>query len=146
MDDQVLNHTDVFQRDIVIDETPRVSEVSEFARLLERLRHERGWSKADLAKRSALDPSSITRFEQGNRNPDRETVLQLAEAMALPMVERDRLLAASGYRSEIWDEPLLVELSHILADDDVPADAREKVRAVLQMAIAYGRIQRFEAQ
>ena len=143
MDDQVLNHTDVFQRDIVIDETPRVSE---FARLLERLRHERGWSKADLAKRSALDPSSITRFEQGNRNPDRETVLQLAEAMALPMVERDRLLAASGYRSEIWDEPLLVELSHILADDDVPADAREKVRAVLQMAIAYGRIQRFEAQ
>jgi transcriptional regulator with XRE-family HTH domain len=146
MDDQVLNHTDVFQRDIVIDPAPPASEVSEFARLLERLRHERGWSKADLAKRSALDPSSITRFEQGNRNPDRETVLQLAEAMALPMVERDRLLAASGYRSEIWDEPLLVELSHILADDDIPADAREKVRTVLQMAIAYGRIQRFEAQ
>lgn len=146
MDDQVLNQTDVFQRDIVIDDPARTPSISEFARLLERLRHERGWTKADLAKRADLDPSSITRFEQGTRNPDRETVLQLANAMALPMVERDRLLAASGYRSEIWDEPLLIELSHILADADIPAAARQKVRTVLEMAIAYGRVQRFEAQ
>lgn len=145
MDDQVISQTDIIRHEVgQAIEAPRPREEVEFALQLERLRNERGWSKADLAKRSELDPSSITRFEQGARNPDRETVLQLSEAMALPMVERDRLLAAAGYRSEIWDEPLLVELSQILADRDIPVAIREEVRSVLRMAIAYGRLKRFE--
>lgn len=148
MDDQVISQTDVIQREAMpgIDEAAPLPGAIEFAQQLERLRDERGWSKADLAKRAALDPSSITRFEQGARNPDRETVLQLSMAMALPMVERDKLLSAAGYRSEIWDEPLLVELSHILADHQVPLAARDEVRSVLRMAIAYGRLKRFEAR
>ena len=146
MEDQVLSHTDVVQRDVVIDDAGRAQASTDFGRHLERLRHERGWSKADLAKRAALDPSSITRFEQGARNPDRETVLQVSDAMALPMVERDRLLAAAGYRSEIWDEPLLIELSTILADTDIPLAAREQIRSVLNMAIAFGRVQLFESR
>jgi transcriptional regulator with XRE-family HTH domain len=144
MDDQVISQTDVIRRDVVIEDVGRAPAASEFARQLERLRHERGWSKADLAKRADLDPSSITRFEQGARNPDRETVLQISDAMALPMVERDRLLAAAGYRSEIWDEPILIEISNILADPTIPQAARDQVRSVLQMVIAYGRLQRLE--
>jgi transcriptional regulator with XRE-family HTH domain len=146
VDDQVISQTDLVRPDpaTVLDESPRPGMEPGFARLLEGMRDARGWSKADLAKRADLDPSSITRFEQGARNPDRETVLQLSEAMALPLAERDRLLAAAGYRSEIWDEPLLVEISHILADRDIPAGARDEVRSVLRMAIAYGRLKRFE--
>jgi transcriptional regulator with XRE-family HTH domain len=146
VDDQVISQTDVIQHEIAtpIDEGARARSDVDFAQQLERLRGERGWSKADLAKRSDLDPSSITRFEQGARNPDRETVLQLSDAMALPLVERDRLLSAAGYRSEIWDEPLLVELSQILADRDIPIGVRNEVRSVLRMAIAYGRLKRFE--
>ncbi len=148
MDDQVISQTDVIQHDVgqIVDEAGRTAGVAEFARHLERLRDERGWSKADLAKRSDLDPSSITRFEQGSRNPDRETVLQLSTAMALPLVERDTLLAAAGYRSEIWDEPLLIEMSHILADRELPLAVREEVRSVLRMAIAYGRLKRLESR
>ena len=148
MDDQVISQTDVIQREAlpVIDQGSGHVGETEFARHLERLRDERGWSKADLAKRAALDPSSITQFEQGARNPDRETVLQLAAAMTLPMVERDRLLSAAGFRSEIWDEPLLIELAHILADRETPIAVREEVRSVLRMAIAYGRLKRFETQ
>jgi transcriptional regulator with XRE-family HTH domain len=148
LDDQVISQTDVIQHEPVpaVDDGVRLHVEVDFARHLERLRDERGWSKADLAKRAALDPSSITRFEQGARNPDRETVLQLSDAMALPMAERDRLLAAAGYRSEIWDEPLLVDLSHILADRDIPLAAREEVRAVLRAALAYGRLKRLESR
>ena len=148
MDDQVISQTDVIRHDTVplVDHVVRPELDTDFAHHLERLRDARGWSKADLAKRSGLDPSSITRFEQGSRNPDRDTVLQISDAMALPLVERDRLLAAAGFRSEIWDEPLLVELSQILADRDIPLSAREEVRSVLRMAIAYGRLKRFETR
>lgn len=148
MDDQLISQTNVIQHesDQIVDDARRGSRDVDFARLLKRLRDERGWSKADLAKRSDLDPSSITRFEQGSRNPDRETILQVSDAMALPLVERDMLLAAAGYRSEIWDEPLLIELSHILADRDLPSAVRDEVRSVLRMAIDYGRLKRLETR
>lgn len=148
MDDQVISQTDVIQHEAgqVVDGAGRATGIADFARQLERLRDERGWSKADLAKRSELDPSSITRFEQGTRNPDRETILQLSAAMALPLAERDTLLAAAGYRSEIWDEPLLIEISHLLADRQLPLAVQEEVRSVLRMAIAYGRLKRLESR
>jgi transcriptional regulator with XRE-family HTH domain len=144
MDDQILSQTDVNQGQV--DLPARVRETVDFARQLELLRDERGWTKADLAKRSSLDPSSITRFEQGTRSPDRATVIQISNAMALPVVDRDRLLAAAGYRSDVWDDPRLVELSQILADKDMPDDVRDQVRSVLDMAIAYARLKRFDAR
>lgn len=146
MDDQVLSQTDITREDTVaiVAPAPPVRETDEFPGMLERLRDERGWSKADLAKRASLDPSSITRFEQGSRHPDRETVLLLAETMALPLGHRDRLLAAAGYRSELWDDPLLVDLSALLADTSVPDSLREEVRSILKAALAYGRLGRME--
>ncbi len=148
VDDQVISQTDVIQHEAgqVIDDARRAPQDVDFAHQLKRLRDERAWSKADLAKRSDLDPSSITRFEQGSRNPDRDTIFQISDAMALPLVERDRLLAAAGYRSEIWDEPLLIEISHLLADRQLPLAVREEVRSVLRMAIAYGRLKRLESR
>lgn len=149
MDDQVISQTDIVQREAVpsanvpVDREPAVLG---FSRLLERLREERGWSKADLAKRAGLDPSSITRFEQGNRHPDRDTVLLLANTMTLPLVDRDQLLASAGYRSDLWDDPLLVDLSHLLTDRDVPDHVREEVRTILRAALAYGRLSRLNSQ
>lgn len=151
VEDQVLSHTDVVQREItpphpakIGDDERRPARDLVFARLLEGLREERGWTKADLAKRSGFDPSSITRFEQGVRDPERETVLTLAEAMALPLADRDQLLAAAGYRSELWDDPLLLELSQVLAERSLPVTARNDVRSVVRMAIAYCRLQRLD--
>lgn len=151
MDDQVLSQTDLIQRettagfpeDAAIADQVRGADL-EFAGLLQHLRNERGWSKAELAKRARFDPSSITRFEQGSRTPERETVLQLADAMALPMRDRDGLLAAAGFRSELWDDPLLVELSQVLAEESLPVAARDEVRSVIRMVIAYCRLQRLD--
>ena len=147
MEDQVIHQTDINQQDTVALVTPIApasKEPGDFPGMLERLRDERGWSKADLAKRARLDPSSITRFEQGSRHPDRDTVLLLAETMALPLGQRDRLLAAAGYRSELWDDPLLVDLSSLLADTSTPKSIREEVRSILKAALAYGRLGRMD--
>jgi transcriptional regulator with XRE-family HTH domain len=148
VEDRVLSQTDIQQRADLIspahgqDSVPRPT--ISVARLLQELRESRGLSKADLAKGAGVDPSSITRFEQGTRAPERETILQMARAMMLPMVDRDRLLAAGGYRSEVWDDPLLVELAQLLVEPSVPAEAREEARIAVKMAVAYCKLRRLQ--
>jgi transcriptional regulator with XRE-family HTH domain len=148
MDDRVLSQRDIVERQVLPDiDLPGSGHAPgdlSFAELLQRLRIERGWTKADLAKRARFDPSSITRFEQGARTPERDTVIQLANAMALPVSDRDRLLASAGFRSELWDDPLLVELAQILGDTRMSVAAKNEVRTVLRMAIAYCKLQRLE--
>jgi len=150
MEDRVLSQTDILQQSPPVDSTTDTTRRSaahdvSFAQLLMEFRAERGWTKADLAKRSGFDPSSITRFEQGARAPERETVIQLADAMALPMADRDRLLAAAGFRSEIWDDPLLIELAQVLGERSLTAGVKNEVRAVIRMAISYAKLQRLES-
>lgn len=106
------------------------------------MRGARNWSKADLAKRAGVDPSTITRLEQGARTPERDTILQLADAMALPMTDRDRLLAAAGYRSDTWDDPDLIEIATLLADPGLPHAVRNDIRTMLRVAISHGRSRR----
>jgi transcriptional regulator with XRE-family HTH domain len=113
-----------------------------FGELLASLRTIRGWSQGQLAKRSGLDPSSISRLEAGTRAPERETVLRLADALALPIPDRDRLLAAAGFRSIALDDPLISELGALLVDPNLPAAAAEDLRALLRVAIQFARTAR----
>lgn len=147
VEDRVISGTESGQQGVVAGDVrtrlqPGV--LGAFPTLLERLREERGLSKADLAKRTGLDPSTITRFEQGARMPERETILQLAGAMVLPMPDRDRLLASAGFRSELWDDPLLVELAQLLNEPGIAPHAREEARSVARMAVAYLKMQRLQ--
>lgn len=116
-----------------------------FPELLIKLREERNLSKAELAKRAGLDPSSITRFEQGQREPERSSIVRIADAMVLPAMDRDRLLASAGFRSDIWDDPNLVDLVILLNDDSIDPQARSEVRSVLKMASAFLRMQRMKS-
>jgi transcriptional regulator with XRE-family HTH domain len=148
VDDRVMSQLDSRQQvDMLDHETAvrlRSAAPASFPRLLEQLRQARGLSKADLAKKTGLDPSTITRFEQGARAPERSTILQLADAMVLPMIERDRLLSSAGFRSELWDDPQLVELSQLLAEQGIQEAARQEARSVIRMAIAYLKLQRLQ--
>lgn len=116
-----------------------------FPELLARLREERNLSKAELAKKAGLDPSSITRFEAGQRAPERLSIIQISDAMVLPAMDRDRLLASAGFRSELWDDPAMVDLVMLLNDDEVSPQAKAEVRSVLRMATAFLRLQRMNA-
>lgn len=68
-----------------------------FAVLLARYRTRRRLSQAALGRAAGLDHSLISRYESGERTPERATTLALADALALTDGERDLLLLAAGY-------------------------------------------------
>lgn len=111
----------------------------EFGDLLGKLRSARGWSQGRLAQQAGIDPSSVSRFEAGSRTPERDTVNRLADALVLPVVDRDRLLAAAGFRSAAFDDPLISDLANLLADPALPESVQQEVRSTLRMALHYGR-------
>ncbi len=113
-----------------------------FGELLSNLRTARNWSQGRLAQQAGLDPSSVSRLEAGMRAPERDTVQRLADALVLPMTERDRLLAAAGFRSIALDDPLIAELAVLLADPALPEQAEQELRAVIRVAIQYARTAR----
>lgn len=149
-----MNNREISQSKILDDElirtqvTPTATSrqvAHSFPELLLKLREERNLSKAELAKRADLDPSSITRFEQGQRDPERGSIIRIADAMVLPVMDRDRLLASAGFRSETWDDPSLVDLVILLNDSSIDPQARSEVRSVLKMATAFLRMQRMKS-
>lgn len=145
-EDQILDKQDVTagsSDDRIISSTTSADLVP-FPGLLEQLRDERGFSKADLAKRAGYDPSTITRFEQGSRAPDRAAVLQLAQALTLPLGDRDRLLAAAGFRSVLWDDPQIIELVGLLTDTRIPLAVRNDARGVIRLAISHLKLSKIE--
>jgi transcriptional regulator with XRE-family HTH domain len=113
--------------------------ISEFGPQLSELRQARGWSQVKLAQQAGLDPSTVSRFEAGSRAPERDTVLKIADALVLPVLDRERLLAAAGFRSEAWDDPMLAELAQLLNDPAVPAETLAELRTLLRLAIQHGR-------
>lgn len=150
LDDRVIRQQNILQPETLIRaevtrQGPSRQVARSFPELLVKLREERNLSKAELAKRADLDPSSITRFEQGQRAPERSSIVQIADAMVLPAIDRDRLLASAGFRSEIWDDQSLVDLVILLNDDAIDPQARAEVRSVLKMATAFLRMQRMKA-
>lgn len=147
MEDRVISQQRTLHQESLVDVDARTpadhpAGPHTFQQLLLKLREERGLSKAELAKRAGLDPSSITRFEQGTRAPERPSIIQIADAMVLPTADRDRLLASAGFRSELWDDPSLVDLVVLLNDESISETAKSEVRSVLRMVTAFLRMQR----
>jgi transcriptional regulator with XRE-family HTH domain len=129
------------QTDTVVSQQIAKDDVRrEFGDLLTKLRSARGWSQGKLAQEAELDPSSVSRFEAGSRTPERETIMKLADALVLPIVDRDRLLASAGFRSAALDDPLISEMAMLLADPAMPESARTELRTVLRIALHYGRM------
>lgn len=149
MDESEVNQQQTLQDTLIRTQVAHTAAPRKVARtfpeLLLKLREERNLSKAELAKRAGLDPSSITRFEQGQRAPERLSIVQIADAMVLPAMDRDRLLASAGFRSEIWDDPTMVDLVILLNDDEISPQARAEVRSVLKMSTAFLRMQRMKS-
>jgi len=112
---------------------------SALGELLGAFRTARGWSQGRLAQQAKFDPSFVSRLEAGTRAPERETVNRLADALVLPIADRDRLMAAAGFRSTTLDDPLISELALLLADPDLPELVERDLRAVIRMAISYAR-------
>lgn len=65
-------------------------------KVLTRERLERGWSKAELARRATLHPSQVGQIEAGRLVPYNSQLIKLASALGIPAEQAARLLEEVG--------------------------------------------------
>ena len=77
-----------------------------FADLLRERRKGHGFSQMTLAADAGLSQRHLSFLESNKARPSRAMVLQLAEALALPLRERNRWLVAAGFAPLFAERPL----------------------------------------
>src|SRR5262249_40310131 len=82
--------------------------------LLREWRAARGMSQLDLALRAGFSSRHVSFIETGRTQPSRQALLDLAEALDVPLRERNRLLEAGGYAHVYRHTPLAAEeMGHV---------------------------------
>lgn len=74
-----------------------VDQSGSFARLLREWRNRRRWSQLDLALTSGVSQRHISFLESARAKPSRAMILQLSEALDVPLRERNLWLTAAGF-------------------------------------------------
>ena len=90
--------------------------------LLREWRGARGVSQLELALRAGFSSRHVSFIETGRTRASRQAVLILAEALDVPLRERNRLLEAAGY-------------AHVYRHTPLAADEMSHVRGVLQFLL-----------
>jgi transcriptional regulator with XRE-family HTH domain len=85
-------------------------------------RQSRGWSQFDLAMRAGFSSRHLSFVETGRTQPSRDAVLALAEALDMPLRERNRLLESAGF-------------AHVYRETPLTADEMTQVRGLLQVIL-----------
>jgi len=79
---------------------------NDFSHLLRERRKDHGFSQMALAADAGLSQRHLSFLESAKARPSRAMVLQLAEALALPLRERNRWLVAAGFAPLFTERPL----------------------------------------
>lgn len=98
--------------------------------LLEEL-NQRGWSQADLARRSRITPTQISRILSGSRNPGTEALTAIAGALNVPAAMLFQL--AGVLPPESASPPDLDEWVHLYKS--LPKDDREELIQLARMKV-----------
>jgi transcriptional regulator with XRE-family HTH domain len=93
-----------------------------FARLLKSWRETRKQSQLDLALASRISQRHVSFMESGRARPSRAMVLQLSEALEIPLRERNTLLTAAGF-------------APVYRQTDLQSPAMAPVREALQLML-----------
>lgn len=93
-----------------------------FGHLLRAWRERRRVSQLDLAGEAGISARHLSFLETGRAKPSRETVLQLAKHLEIPLREQNDLLLAAGYAPVFPQRPL---------DDPALQSVREAVGLIL---------------
>jgi transcriptional regulator with XRE-family HTH domain len=93
-----------------------------FALLLKAWRESRKCSQLDLALTSRISQRHVSFLESGRARPSREMVLQLSEALEVPLRERNTLLNAAGFAA-------------MYRETDLKSAAMAPVREALQLML-----------
>jgi transcriptional regulator with XRE-family HTH domain len=81
------------------------SERADLGPLLRHWRAVRGRSQLDLALESGISQRHISFIESGRSAPGRQTLLQMAQALEVPLRERNALLLAAGFAPLYSESP-----------------------------------------
>ena len=103
-------------------------------KVLTELRDEHKVSLSEVERRSGIGRTSISRWENGERNPTRENLVKMCYALGLTPRDRMRLMAAFGYSFEeggraFYDEPIIQRAYAVITDQRYPEEFRKQLRA-----------------
>ena len=96
--------------------------MTQFPSLLRHWRQTRRFSQLDLALHANVSARHISFLETGRARPSREMIVQLGEALTIPLSARNQMLTAMGftprYAARTWDEatmaPIRRAIDHML--------------------------------
>lgn len=109
-----------------------------FGDMLCEFRECRGMSQVEMGRRAGLTDGHASRLESGTRNPTRETVNALADALGVNTYDRNVLLLCAGFAApavQFPDEPVITELAAVLRDREIPEAVREDIRAWVRATV-----------
>lgn len=113
-----------------------------FGVILREMRMGAGISRNKLAHAAGVNPSYLTRIEQGVREPPRLHIVEaIARGLALGEQARNQLIVAAGYApvtvSQIghWDDSLQA-VAEVLTDFRLSPHERDQFRSVVMMIAA----------
>lgn len=106
---------------------PPKSPPTEFGYTLKILREKRGVSQSKLAEKAEFDHSYVSRLESGAREPTREAVLRLGEALRVSDDELNGMLISSNFLPKTT-LGLIQNLAELKDLDDALSTANETDR------------------
>lgn len=115
--------------------------ISRFARLLYEHRRAAGKPGTTVAREAGVNPSYLTRIENGDRDPPaRPLVESLARALDVAPVDQSDFYAAAGLLppvvTQIGEWPQVLDVvCGVLADEAIPEDEKREFRRTI-VAIA----------
>lgn len=101
----------------------RAATTNRLGEMLREWRSRRRLSQLDLALEAEISPKHLSFLETGRAKPSREMVLHLAEHLAIPLRERNKLLTAAGFAAVYSDRAL---------DDEALQTARNTIDMILK--------------
>jgi transcriptional regulator with XRE-family HTH domain len=91
----------------IVKERPRVELSSPIGKLLRQWRAARRMSQLDLALEAGMSARHLSCVETGKSRASRGTLSRMADALGMPLRERNTLMLAAGFAPQYSETPLL---------------------------------------
>ncbi len=97
-----------------------------FTEILKNLRTQRGMSQADLARILGVARTTVSSYENGSRNPDKQTLIQIASCF---QVSLDYLLGMDTLSIDSSSEyaTVLKEMNALLNSAPISSDKKKEI-------------------
>ena len=114
------------------------SGLDHFPEILSSLRRQRGWTQREVAERTGIRATQITRYEKGQSLPTADALKLLADCFGVPI---DSLI--TGQVPAFEDKMLLDQFQRV---QRLPEDDRELIKRIVEAFLLKRELQEFVAR